>query len=364
LLQNAYAIPFALLRKELRFSEIAVARVIAHIAESIARVAFAAMGFTVWCWTYAALVRAFVFAVIIQLRHPFVPKLVFQPREVTPYVRFGLRTAASNVLYQLYTSVDAPIILYFFGKSAAGIYGLADWLVLEPVKTIANVVIDIAFPAFARLRHDREALTAQLIQFTRLNLIAVLPFVGLILLVVPEFLHVFWKHGKWTTYELDLCATAARVLCVMGVFRALGYLGPPLLDGIGRPGLTLRYMTIATIAVPGSFWLGAVLLGDRLGFLSVAVAWGIGYPLAFAALAYLVVKAIELPVRRYLAGVWGVLASCGAGLGVGFGVSYAMAGAGDLARMIAIGGSSLVVTIALLATWQKITPRSIAESMK
>src|SRR5690349_1359951 len=54
LLQNVYAIPFALLRKELRFDDIAKARIIAHTLESIGRVVFAALGATVWCWTLAA----------------------------------------------------------------------------------------------------------------------------------------------------------------------------------------------------------------------------------------------------------------------------------------------------------------------
>jgi O-antigen/teichoic acid export membrane protein len=368
LVQNAYAIPFALLRKELRFPEIAVARVIAHLAESISRVAFVAMGAGVWSWLYATLVRATVFAVIIQLRHPFVPKLVFRWNEVKPFVRFGLRSAASNVLYQLYTSMDAPIVYYFFGKTAAGIYGLADFVVLEPVKTIANVITDVALPTFARTQHDRPQLIAQFIKLARLNLLAVLPFVGLVVLVIPEFLTVFKTGGQWSSRELELCADAARILCVMGVFRAIGLLGPPLLDGIGRPELTLRYMVIATVAVPGSFWLGAVLLGDAFapdaGFLSVAVAWSIGYPLALAALAYLVVHTIELPIRVYVRASWGVIASAGAGVAAGFAVSAALDGFGALVRLLVIGASSLVVTGALLATWQKITPRSIRASME
>src|SRR5439155_12466306 len=81
-IQNVYAIPFALLKKELRFSDIAIARVVAHLSESAARIVFAALGWTVWCWTFAALVRAVVFGAIIQLRHPFLPRLVFRPREV------------------------------------------------------------------------------------------------------------------------------------------------------------------------------------------------------------------------------------------------------------------------------------------
>src|ERR1044071_43844 len=104
--QNVYAIPFALLRKEMRFSEIAKARMVAHLAESVGRIAFAALGATVWCWTLAALTRAFVFGVIMQIRHPFVPGLMFQPRGVFAFVRFGMRTGGSQILFRLYTSVD------------------------------------------------------------------------------------------------------------------------------------------------------------------------------------------------------------------------------------------------------------------
>jgi len=361
--QNVYAIPFALLRKELRFAEIAKARMIAHLAESAGRIVFAALGATLWCWTLAALTRAFVFGVIMQLRHPFVPSFVFRPREVMDYLRFGMRTAASQVLFRLYTCVDTPVVLYMFGDQAAGIYSAALFIVLEPVKTISNVVIDVAYPTFARLRNDREALVAQFIGFTRLNLLAVLPFVVLILLVIPEFLRIFYSN-KWNASELASCAEAARLLCLVGALRALGFIGPPLLDGIGKPHLTLRYMVVAAVVVPGAFLLGAHLLGARLGLLSVAIAWAIGYPVAFAALSYLVARSIALPIGPYARGSWGILGCCLAGLAAGSAVSLVIPDAGNLVRMLAIGVVALAVTCALVATWQKITPRSIAAAIR
>ena len=364
LFQNVYAIPFALLRKELRFADIAVARTIAHLCESISRVVFAAMGATIWCFTLAPLVRTVVFGAIMQLRHPFLPRFVFKPRAVLPYIRFGMRTAASQVLYQLYTNLDYAVVLHFFGKTANGIYTLAYFLVLEPVKTIANVVIDVAFPAFARLRDDRGGLVRAFIQLTRLNLIVVLPFVVLILLVIPEFLETFYSGGTRSHADLVLCGQAARILCAVGMLRALGFLGPPLLDGIGHPERTLRYMIVASIVVPASYVVGAELLGDRLGLLSVAVAWAIGYPIAFAALSYLVARSIDLPIGDYARGSWGIIGCCLAGLAAGLGVSQLMPGAASAVRMVAIGGASLVVTVALLAAWQKITPRSIAAAVR
>jgi len=362
--QNVYSIPFALLRKELRFSDIAVARVLAHLAESIARVAFALAGWGVWCFTLAALTRAFVFGVIMQIRHPFIPRFVFRPREVTQYVRFGLRTAASQVLYQLYTNLDYPVVIYYFGAEANGIYFAAYSIVLEPVKTIANVVIDVAYPTFARLRNDHAGLVDQFIKFTRLNLIAVLPFVVVIVLVIPEYLTLFTSHTQWHAHEIALCAEAARILCLVGMLRALGFLGPPLLDGIGHPERTLRYMVIAAIVVPGMFILFANLLGNQIGFMSVAVGWAVGYPIAFVALSFLVIKGIQLPIGAYLRGAWGIVGCCLAGLVAGLGVSIALADSGPGLRMAAVGGTALGVIALLLASWQGITPRSISKSLK
>jgi O-antigen/teichoic acid export membrane protein len=367
--QNVYVIPFALLKKELRFSEIAIARLIAHLAESISRVVFALMGITVWCLTLSAFVRAFVFGVIMQVRHPFIPKLVFRPREVIEYVRFGMRSGASQILYQFYTNVDYAIVGHYFGKEANGIYFLAYSVVLEPVRTITNVVNDVAFPTFARIRSQAGDLAEQFIKFSRLNLIAVVPFIVVILLVIPDFLAAFYlgsKHGErnWSHQDLAMVSDAVYILCFVGILRAVGFLGPPLLDGIGHPERTLRYMIVAAITVPGMFVLGANVLGDRLNLLSVAVAWAIGYPLAFAVLAWLVVKAIDLPVGKYGRRTWGVLACCAVGFGAGHGVELLLASTGPGLRMVAVGASALLVILVLFGATQGVTPRGIAKAIK
>jgi O-antigen/teichoic acid export membrane protein len=362
--QNVYAIPFAMLRRELRFNDIAVSRVVAHLAESAARITFAYLGFTIWCFTLAALTRAFVFGVLMQIRHPFLPRFVFRPREVIDYLRFGIRSAASQVLYQLYTNLDYPIVGYYFGAWANGIYTGAYYLVLEPVRTIANVVIDVAFPTFARLRDDRPALVDQFIKFTRLNLIAVLPFVVFIVLVLPEFLRMFYVGGKWTNADVPYVVDAANILCLVGLLRALGFLGPPLLDGIGHPERTLRYMVIASIVVPGTFLLAANVLGNHIGFLSVAVGWAVGYPIAFAALGFLVFRAIHLPLGDYLRASWGIVGCCLGGYLAGLGAKQLLGGASDGVRMIGVTTVAFVTIGLLLAYWQKITPRSIARTLK
>ena len=365
LIQNLYAIPLAVLRKDLQFEEVAKIRTVAYLVESITRVIFVACGITIWSFTLAALAKHAMFAAIFLWRHPYRPKLVFHYRDVAHYVRYGLRSGVSQVLYYTYTNVDYVVVGYYFGDAANGIYSLAYWIVLEAVKTIANVVIDVALPTFARVRADRERLIAQFIKLTRLNLIAVLPFVVLIALVVPEFLQLAYSGGKWSPAQLAVCADAARILCAVGLLRALGFIGPPLLDGTGRPELTLRYMTLATIAVPGAFILGANLLGDRFGLLSVAIAWAVGYPIAFAGLLWLISTTIELRFSRYARASAGIFGCAAAGLALGLAADYLVvphAHAGI--RLAVIGAAALIGTFGALALFEHVTPRSIIASLR
>src|SRR3569623_509979 len=225
LIQNFYAIPLAIIRKELHFEEVAKIRTVAYLAESSSRIVFVANGTYIWSFTLAALAKHATFAAIFLWRHPYKPKLGFHYRDIAHYVSYGLRSGVSQVLYYTYTNVDYVIVGYYFGEAANGIYSLAYWIVLEAVKTIAIVVIDVALPTFARLRSDPPALVAQFIRFTRLNILAVLPFVVLILLIVPEFLSLAYGGGKWSAPPLAVCTDAARILCIIGLLRALGFFG-------------------------------------------------------------------------------------------------------------------------------------------
>ena len=243
----------------------------------------------------------------MQLRHPFFPRLVFRPREVTHYIRFGLRTAASQVLYQLYTNLDYPIVGHYFGTRANGIYFAAYSIVLEPVKTIANVVIDVAFPTFARLRNDRAGLIEQFIQFTRLNLIAVLPFVVLILLVMPEFLTLSTSADDVVAARARAVRVTPRASCASSACCAR--------SASSAPAARRHRPSRAHAALhghrgdrgAGHVLLGATSLGDRLGFLSVAVAWAVGYPIAFAALSAPRYRDdVDLPIATTRARGWGI----------------------------------------------------------
>ena len=228
---------------------------------------------------------------------------------------------------------------------------------LDPVRMISAVIVDIAFPAFAKLRHTKDRLIAQFVSFTRLNLITVMAYSAVVLVAAEDVVHVFFP--KYAGAE-----TAVRILCIVAVLRAVSFVVPPLLDGVGKPERTFTYMVTAAIALPLCYVVGAEVLGDRFGFVSVAIAWAVGYPIAFAVLMFMATATLGWSVRQYLRSIAGV-ASCmiGAGL-VALGVHRTFGHHfSPGVRLAIITGVVVLVAGLLLAYTQGISLRSAKRAL-
>lgn len=359
--QNVYFIPYALMKRELRFKELSILRIIANVAEFAGKVGFAALGAGVWAFVLGPLCRVFVTGIGTQVLHPWRPRMVLRLREALDWASYGMKTSGSKILFYLYSRLDFQVVGYFFGEAANGLYASASFLVLQPAQVISEVVTNVAFPAFSRLKNDRAALVEQLVAFIRMNMVVLLGFLGLILVSCDE---IFGIMERFSADEWTDAAPAARILCAVGVLRSLSFVIPPLLDGINRPMLTLRYMVIASIVLPLLFVLFALLLGPWLGFLSVALAWAVGYPVAFAALLYMTTTVLEMRVTDLLRRVTGIAACAAVATLASLVVHLALGAAPASLRFAAAAAVLLVTFFALLGRFEGITPRSVARSLR
>lgn len=356
--QNTYFMPWALMTKELRFKELSIIRILANIAEFCGKVGFAAAGFGIWCFVLGPLCRVLVTGVGIQVRHPWRPRMVIRVRETMDWARFGAKAAGSKVLFYLYTNVDYQVVGYYFGETANGFYTLAYTIVLEPCRIISDVISSVAFPSFSRLKYAREKVVDQFIAFTRMNLVVMIGFLGLVFVSTPEIISLLYGED-WLP-----AVTATRILCAVGVLRALSFVVPPLLDGVGKPALTLLYMATASVVLPASFVLSAVVLGDRFGWLSVAIAWAVGYPVAFVVLFAMALMVMELPLREYLRRSLGIPALAAVAMGASAAVHWAMNPLPAAVRLIATAVVMVGLFLVLLAYKEGISPRSVMRALK
>jgi O-antigen/teichoic acid export membrane protein len=360
--QNVYLIPQALMRKELRYGELSVIRLVGNLGEFSGKIGFAAGGFGPWCLVLGPMCRFFIVGIATQIRRPWRPRLVCRFRDAADYLRFGFKASGSQMLFYFYTNVDYAIVGRVFGESALGMYRWAYEVVLEPVRIISDVIREVAFSAFARLRRDPEQLKAQFISFTRLNLFTVLTFLGVVVVCAEEILVL--------TVDADYlpAATAIRVLAIVGVLRSVGFVVPPMLDGLGYPGRTLIYQACAAIVLPLLFIGSATVLGPEfapgLAFTSVAVAWAVGYPIAFAVLMAMALYAVKLRLRDYLRKVIGiplcVMAAAAAGFAAKAGFFHLSIG-GRFGAVIVV---EMFVLLPLLTYTQDMSPRQMLRAAR
>ncbi len=293
-LRAGYAVHHAKLKRELRFREISLVRIVANLADFVAKVGFAATGFGVWCFVVGHLARSLVFCVGFMSVQRWRPAFVFQPRAAKDDVIFGARSGLGELLFQLYSNLDYQVVNIFFGSAAVGLYRAAYELVLEPIRFVSGVVVAVAFPAFSKVKHDLGAVMDLFVTFTKQNLIVVFSLVAIILVSSEDLLEIIFRE------QYRSAANAARLLACVGLLRALSHIGPPLLDGLGRPDLSARYQTVAALVLSYAFFGFAYAFGDEMGYRSVALAWALAYPIAFAMLMIMVFRLSGMKPLDYL----------------------------------------------------------------
>jgi O-antigen/teichoic acid export membrane protein len=356
ILQNLYLIPVAMMKRQLRFKELSMIRIVANFAEFGAKIGLAYLGFGIWCFVLWPLSRILVTGIGAQICHPWRPRLICNLRDARAYIGFGLKSSGSQLLFYFYTNIDFFIVGHFFGAAALGIYKLACEIVLEPVRIISYIIVDIAFPAFAKLRHKNDALVAQFVSFMRLNLITVMSYSLVVMIAAPELIAVlFPDYGR--------AVPAIRILCAVAVLRSISYVIPPLLDGVGRPDRTFRYMLTAAIVLP-LFYVGAShVLGPSVGMLAVPIAWAVGYPLAFAVLLYFALRTLNIGALALLRQVGGVIACLFGAAVAALAIYLALAATLEAVRLVATIAVYLVAMGLLLAYTQGISIRTIRSAM-
>jgi hypothetical protein len=124
-------------------------------------------------------------------------------------------------------------------------------------------------------------------------------------------------------------------------------------------------MLSASIVLPLSYLLGALALGPSLGFLSVAAAWAVGYPLAFGVLIWLALQTLDWKAWAFVRSVAGVAACMLGAMLIGMAVRYVLLGHVPSWAVLAIVAVVIVgATGLLLAYTQGLSLRTAKRALQ
>lgn len=357
LYQNIYFVPMALLRRGMRFKELSVVRTVANLGEAVTKITLAAMGEPIWCFVVGPLVRVVISGIGIQLCMPWRPRALFRRGEAKPALMFAAKTTGSQFLQHFYNNISFQIVGYYFGEGAVGAYRLAYEIVLYPINFVTNVVTQVAFPALARLRNNADALAAQFLKFSRQNLVVALPPLVVLVVAADELLATLFP-------QVVGAQLAVRLICIVGLLRAIDCLYLPLLDAMGLAGRNFQLAAIATVLLVGFELIAIQLLGASMGFTAVAIGRILAYPIVISIHAKLALGQLALTGWSYVRHLAALI-----GCGVIAVVPGALAlqlldGATQPLRLLVGGGLSLVTLAVLFAAIHGVGVRAIVRELR
>ena len=266
----------ALLVRDMQFRLLELRLMGSTAVGAIAGIAIALMDYGAWAIVGQQLAEAAASTALLWWLSPWRPSFRFSLDSLRRLGGFAGNVFGENLLYQAGRNVSNLLIGRYLGAASVGVYGLANNVILVPFLRIAGPLQQVFFPAFARMRDDRERMADVWIRATRLvGTISIPALVGLVV-VAPDFVQVV-LGPKWSE-----ATPVIQILAWVGLIQSLQTLAGEVLLAVGRASWLLRFTAV--------WFVGSV----------VAFAVGVQWGLLGVATSYLVVTLVIEPLRTYL----------------------------------------------------------------
>ena len=240
---NQYRI---LCQKELQFNLMAKVEMTAAVVSLAVSVVLAIKGYGVYALVGAMLAQATISSLlflIIGLKQHHRPAFLYHHRDLKGFYSFGLYQMGERSLDYLEANADKLLIGKFVGIEATGFYNMAWQLIIFPLSKINPVINKVAFPVYAKVQDDPEALNRYYSLTVRVLSLVTVPILAFLSLYSSDVVFVVFGEGWQTTANL------VTSLAFLGVLKALGNPGGALLLSLGYARITFLWVLFWSIVI-------------------------------------------------------------------------------------------------------------------
>lgn len=256
-------IGIVLLEKELRLNRKFLFDLSVVTLEVISVIVAAFVLRNAWALVVGAVANRFLGTIVSYWFHPYRPRLTLHLEGAWELFGYGKWVALAGILAFLIGQGDNIVVGRLLSTEQLGFYQLAFTLAFIPALEFSRVLGNVLFPMFAKLQNDADTLKRSFIKASRLIFAVVTPMSFGLLVIVPEFVHVFYG-ARWAPM-----VPLVNILMVYGLLRSFEFIAKPLLMGIGRPRMTF-FTQIAQFA---GMFLFIVPLTQSYG--AAGTAWSV-----------------------------------------------------------------------------------------
>jgi O-antigen/teichoic acid export membrane protein len=252
----------ALLRRNLRFKELAIIEVSSMFLGLIVAVVMAYLNFHYWALIGMTAMTAFATAVLSTTISGWRPGLPRRNTGVRPMLRFGGGLAAFNVLSYVNRNADNMVAGMVLGSTALGLYSRAYTLMLMPFYHINTPLTGIVVPTLSRLQSEPRKYVAVYLEMLALLACVSTPIVALLFVAAEDVIALF-LGSEWQQAVPLFRYLAPAALC--GTFSVAPYW---LCVTLGRSNVSLRWGLVSAPVMLATFTAGAQfgIEGLAIGF--------------------------------------------------------------------------------------------------
>lgn len=347
------ALPQAVLSRRLDFRHQARANMIGAVAGAGAALGGALAGWGVWTLVWAPIILFFARAAVLTVSAGTLVRPSFDWRGAGALARYGGVVAAGQLTWFAQSQADVFIAGRWFSPHMLGIYTTSLFLTQIFVTKVVPPLNEVAFSAYARLRHDRDAAARGFVRAAGLVMTAALPFyLGLAATAEPLVLTMLGPH--WAE-----AVPVVRLLALAMPFMTIQVLFTPACDAQGRPGVGVRNGAVGAALLTIGF-----IVGVRWGPTGLALAWLAGYPLYLADSARRALPVIGARATDVAAAIApAAIAALGMALAVAI-LDRALPALAVQLRLAALVGAGAACYLGWLATFARPTLRLMTDVVR
>ena len=282
-----------LLAREMRFKTSARIDIVGGVATNLITLLLAWRGYGAW-----ALILGTVLASPIRLvmlfataRKTYRPSFGF--RGTRRLWTFGGNLLVTRVVWYWASQADILIAAKFLGKEAVGLYSVAVHLASLPMQRAGGIINGVAFAAFAKIQHDREAVARNTRLGVRLMALVTFPVLWGIAAVAPELVEIA-LGPTWMPSALPLTLVALSI-----PLRMIGSIITTTMMSMGRVDVAMVTTVIGALIAPVLFYAGS-----RYGILGLSVAWLVVTPILFMLNMFRALPILGLSLRAVFSEIW------------------------------------------------------------
>jgi O-antigen/teichoic acid export membrane protein len=339
----------ALLTRDMRFRSLEIRQIVSTLVGAAAALAMALAGLGAWTIIGQALVTAVVSVALVWHLSGWRPRWTYSRASLRTFGSFGLKTLAAKLLGYLITYTDNLLIGRYLGARALGVYSVAYNVMFLPVSRIAEPVQVVFYSAFAKLQDEPQRLGRAWLRGTELiTSITVPAFLGLAI-IAPDFVPVV-LGDRWHD-----AVPVLQLLSIAGLAYSFQTLNWSVIQAMGQPGTTLRFMIFAA-----TITIAAFVAGLHWGIVGVAGFFAVARAISMAVFTWTTCRTIDMHVRDFIRNIrWVVVLSLAMAVAVlavrAALVSADVSAAARVALLVLVG----IGTYGGLVAW--LTPRLVAD---